>query len=261
MTNGLYNKPSWLGSFVGLVTKTIQVPADFATYVTEKDVNGVEHKIVKSGTYISTPYKGLLLNDVDITAGASGAEALVVRGSYIDANLPSSAVAVASDLAAQGLYAFTYGDTTRPYGIILDYAKALVTVTGDMPAASKAKMEANQSKIENVSVIGNTINIAVDVASLEDFTSTNETQALLGNVNWVGILIHTNTSDITQLKYNGSALGSGDVADALQSGGVAGDIVLWIVADTVKATPKVITLSGENYVTQTITIKIVDMGV
>ena len=94
----MYNK--WLGSEVGLVKKTVTVPAS-ATAVTE---NG--RKIVKSGTLITdaTLGKGLLFNDVDITDGARVAS-MVIRGSYIDANLPASVASSATELSAQGLYA------------------------------------------------------------------------------------------------------------------------------------------------------------
>ena len=87
---------NWLGSEVGLVKKTVTVPST-ATSVTE---NG--RKIVKSGTLITdaTLGKGLLFNDVDITDGDRVAS-MVIRGTYIDANLPTSVAASAEELAKQ----------------------------------------------------------------------------------------------------------------------------------------------------------------
>ena len=109
----MYNK--WLGSDVGLVKKTVTVPTT-ATSVTE---NG--RKIVKSGTLITAAVlgKGLLFNDVDITDGARVAS-MVIRGSYIDANLPASVASSATELASQGLYAIAYPDNTVQYGEVTE---------------------------------------------------------------------------------------------------------------------------------------------
>ena len=109
----MYNK--WLGSEVGLEKITVTVPAS-ATAVTE---NG--RKIVKSGTLITdaTLGKGLLFNDVDITDGARVAS-MVIRGSYIDANLPASVASSATDLASQGLYAIAYPANTVQYGEVTE---------------------------------------------------------------------------------------------------------------------------------------------
>ena len=109
----MYN--NWLGSEVGLVKKTVTVPTT-ATAVTE---NG--RKIVKSGTLITDAVlgKGLLFNDVDITDGARVAS-MVIRGSYIDANLPASVADSATALAQQGLYAIAYPDNTVQYGEVTE---------------------------------------------------------------------------------------------------------------------------------------------
>jgi len=116
------NRPNWLSSAVGLVSKTITIPSDFATYVSEVDADGVTRKIVKSGTYVATPYKGLLLRDIDITGGAQLAP-LMIAGYYIDANLPATVASHVADLKAQGLFAVTEGATTRPdFGSVLPIA-------------------------------------------------------------------------------------------------------------------------------------------
>lgn len=102
---------NWLGSEVGMVLKTVTVPTS-ATAVTE---NG--RKIVKSGTLITDAVlgKGLLFNDADITDGARVAS-MMIRGSYIDANLPASVADSATALASQGLYAIAYPETEVSYG-------------------------------------------------------------------------------------------------------------------------------------------------
>jgi hypothetical protein len=105
---------AWDGSYKDIVKvngKTVTVPTS-ATAVTE---NG--RKIVKSGTLITDAVlgKGLLVNDADITDGAR-VGSMMIRGSYIDANLPTSVADSATTLAAQGLYAIAYPETEIAYG-------------------------------------------------------------------------------------------------------------------------------------------------
>ena len=102
------NRKNFLGSQVGLITKTITVPADFATYVTE---NG--RKIVVKGTIFTSPYYGLLYEDVDITDGAK-LGSLMIAGQYIDANLPATAAAYVTSFAGQGLFPIVEGSISRP---------------------------------------------------------------------------------------------------------------------------------------------------
>lgn len=102
------NKPSFLGSEVGLVLKTITVPANNANVVTENN-----RKVVKAGTIIETPYTGLLYNDVDITDG-DNIGSLMFGGYYVDAKLPATAAAKVSAFAAHGLFPIVEGTTIRP---------------------------------------------------------------------------------------------------------------------------------------------------
>lgn len=98
-------KKNWLGSEVGMVLKTVTIPKG----------NGV----VKSGTLITdttTQGKGLLFNDVDVTEGDRVAS-MMIRGSYIDANLPTSVADSAEALAKQGLYAVKYPETVAQWGV------------------------------------------------------------------------------------------------------------------------------------------------
>lgn len=107
------NKPSFLGSEVGLVLKTITVPANNSNVVTENN-----RKVVKAGTIISTPYTGLLYNDVDVTDG-DNIGSLMYAGYYVDAKLPKSASSQATTFAGHGLYAIVEGSTTRPdFGMV-----------------------------------------------------------------------------------------------------------------------------------------------
>lgn len=108
------NKPAWLASEVGLRTKTYSIPSNFGTYASETDADGLVHKVVKSGTILTTPFYGLVYDDVDITGGAAIA-AIVVSGLYIDAKLPTTAASYVSNFAATGLFPFSEGSVTRTF--------------------------------------------------------------------------------------------------------------------------------------------------
>lgn len=105
------NRPNWLGSEVGMVLKTVTVSSTSGTTVVE---NG--RTILKSGTLITdaTLGKGFLFNDADVTEGAV-VKSIMIRGSYIDAKLPTSVSASAETLAQQGLYAIAYPETQIAY--------------------------------------------------------------------------------------------------------------------------------------------------
>ena len=96
-------------------------------------------------------------------------------------------------------------------------------------------------------VSGNTIGISFDSNTLASWTSTDPGQATLGDVPWLALDIDTGVDDITKLTFNGSALTSGDVADAAAWGLGAGHLILWINgSDTTRyADPgRKITLAG-----------------
>lgn len=101
------NRKNWLGSDEGIVLKTFEVPSTTA-YVIEN-----ERKIVKSGTYFATPFKGLLFEDADITDGDAIAS-IMISGYYIDANLPATVASHATDFQNQGLFAVVEDSVTRP---------------------------------------------------------------------------------------------------------------------------------------------------
>jgi hypothetical protein len=110
------NNPVWLGSEVGLVTKTATISSTSGATTTE---NG--RTIVKSGTLITDPDLGkcLLFNDADVTDGAV-VKAVMIGGRYIDSKLPVSVSASATDLAAKGLFAIEFADTVVAYGEVND---------------------------------------------------------------------------------------------------------------------------------------------
>lgn len=120
-------RPNFLGSEVGLVTKTITVPVS-ATHVVEDG-----RTVVKAGTIFTTPYYGLLYKDVDITDGATEGS-LMVGGYYIDAKLPSTASAQVTNFAKTGLFPITEGTIVRP-----EFGNGgLPALTNPSPSATKA---------------------------------------------------------------------------------------------------------------------------
>ncbi|MCM1440069.1 MAG: hypothetical protein NC131_12835 [Roseburia sp.] len=116
MAEIILNRPNWLGSAVGVVRKTVTVSSTSGTTVTE---NG--RTILKSGTLINdtTLGYGLLWNDADVTDGSRVAS-IMIRGSYIDSELPASVSTSATLLSGRGLYAIKYPETKIAYGEVTD---------------------------------------------------------------------------------------------------------------------------------------------
>jgi hypothetical protein len=174
------NNPNWLGSEVGIVLKTITLDTTFATYETE---NG--RKVVKSGTYVNDSVigKGLLWNDIDITEEKQEAS-LMIRGSYVDANLPATVTAEATNLAARGLYAFAEGTTTRPsFGSPDLTALDTVTVTvaaDDLTWTSNTDAIAYEVSDVNESVIATTTATGYTVATV----ATYNVRVLADNIHY-----------------------------------------------------------------------------
>lgn len=125
----------------------------------------------------------------------------------------------------------------------------LTTVAAD---ENEEKSQANQDAID-VTTSGETITITVN-EELNSFPSTNPAQ---GTGEWVGLVIDTGESDITNVTYNGSALTQDDVDEAASVGVGAGSFVLWLKADS--TFPKTIVLGTEGKADTTITIELVSL--
>lgn len=125
---------AWLASEDYLaVTKTINSTV-CATTETVVDADGNTRTIcVSGGLYHSGNDYGILLEDVDVTAG-SAIGAVVVAGHYIDANLPATLVSNVTNFAKTGLFPLTMGEVTRP-----DFGTDGLTklVMGTVTASSK----------------------------------------------------------------------------------------------------------------------------
>ena len=157
MQKTLKNRPNFLASEVGLVRKTITVKADNSKAITE---NG--RKMVIAGTIFTTPYYGLLFEDVDVTDGDKMGS-LVVGGYYIDANLPESASSYKTNFAAQGLFPLEEGAVTRPdYGSV-----GLTPLSNPSPSAS--------TKTISWSSVSNALGYTIYNANKEKISTTTST--------------------------------------------------------------------------------------
>ena len=119
---------------------------------------------------------------------------------------------------------------------------------------NKVKSQANQDKL-TVETDGfiYTVKVAGGVDSLNEFASTNPAQ---GTAKWIGLDIYTGEKDITAVTFNGTPLTEDDVAEAATINLGAGHFVLWLKAEDVKTTPRVITLGTKGKDDTKITIKV-----
>ena len=222
MTEIILNRPNFLGSAKNLILKTVSIPTDFETYVTE---NG--RKIVKAGTYVSSPFKGLLFADADITDGAV-IKPIMFAGYYINANLPASVSSVANTLAGQGLFAFVEGATTRPnFGVGLPVAVNYPSSTYLYPlegtnyniSADGYYFTLSDSATSGVDY---QINVAGTIPLIEAETKTGLGYAdEVTNIFVSLIEIQTDSFDLTKLKYcrHGGTLASVTADDVVVKNG------------------------------------------
>lgn len=105
-----------------------------------------------------------------------------------------------------------------------------------------------------VSIDGTSIAITVDVADLEEYDSGASGQ---GVHKWIGLGIGTGLSVLTKMRYNGEAVTDADLTEATGVGlDQPGEFVLWVKADEVINTPKVITLDADGYAQAKLTISV-----
>lgn len=114
---------------------------------------------------------------------------------------------------------------------------AVANITGE-------SAKANQTAA-TVTKEGNVITISADEEALTAYETED------GTKKWVGILISTGLSDITDISVNGVALTNDDVLEASAIGGGEGDFVIYVDIDD---TPKTLVLSADGYEDITLTI-------
>ena len=112
------------------------------------------------------------------------------------------------------------------------------------PSLTDATAAANNAK-SSVALDGNTITVTADVDELEESESSAPGQ---GIHRWLGLEIGTGLSSVTLVKYNGTSLTSDDASEAATVGlNQAGEFVLYIRAEEVAVTPKVIKLKADAF--------------
>jgi len=106
-----------------------------------------------------------------------------------------------------------------------------------------------------VTIEGTNITITAPVDELEEYPSSAPGQ---GTHKWIGLGIGTGLSALTKARYNGEALTQADITEATNIGlDQPGEFVLWVKADEVVDTPKVIKLDADGYKETELTITVV----
>ena len=123
------------------------------------------------------------------------------------------------------------------------------------PSLTDSVAAANNAKA-TVALADGVITITADVDELEESESSAPGQ---GTHKWIGLGIGTGIADLAKVRYNGSYLSAADAAEA-QSVGLdqAGEFVLYVRADELVSTPKIITLKGDGCEEVSITISVSD---
>lgn len=124
---------------------------------------------------------------------------------------------------------------------------------GLAPTPTEEVLVSNKEKA-SVTLADGIINVTVDVDELTESASSEPSQ---GTHKWLALEIGTGITDITEVKYNGSALTAQDVSDAQATGCATGSFVLYIKTEEVAETPKTVTLSADGYGETSLTIQVV----
>ena len=122
------------------------------------------------------------------------------------------------------------------------------------PSLTDAVAAANNAK-STVALADGVITVTADVDDLEESESSAPGQ---GTHKWIGLGIGTGLSSVTLAKYNGSPLTNEDATEAVSVGlDQPGEFVLYIRAEEVAKTPKVITLKADGYPEVSLSIVVV----
>ena len=122
------------------------------------------------------------------------------------------------------------------------------------PALTDAVAAANNAKA-SVAYEDGAITITADVDELEESESSAPGQ---GTHKWIGLGIGTGLDSVTEVTYNGSPLTADDAAEAVSVGlDQNGEFVLYVRAEELAETAKVITLNADSYAEIAISIVVV----
>ena len=122
------------------------------------------------------------------------------------------------------------------------------------PALTDAVAAANNAKA-SVAYEDEVITITADVDDLEESESSAPGQ---GTHKWIGLGIGSGLDSVTEVAYNGSPLTEDDAAEAVSVGlDQNGEFVLYVRAEELAETAKVITLNADGYAKVAISIVVV----
>ena len=122
------------------------------------------------------------------------------------------------------------------------------------PALIDAVAAANNAKA-SVAYEDGVITITADVDDLEESESSAPGQ---GTHKWIGLGIGTGLGSVTEVTYNGSPLTEDDAAEAASVGlDQSGEFVLYVRAEELAETAKVITLNADGYAKIAISIVVI----
>ena len=122
------------------------------------------------------------------------------------------------------------------------------------PALTDPVAAANNAKA-SVAYEDGVITITADVDDLEESESSAPGQ---GTHKWIGLGIGTGLGSVTEAIYNGSPLTEDDAAEAVSVGlDQNGEFVLYVRAEELAETAKVITLNADGYAKVAISIVVV----
>ena len=122
------------------------------------------------------------------------------------------------------------------------------------PALTDPVAAANNAKA-SVAYEDGVITITADVDDLEESESSAPGQ---GTHKWIGLGIGTGLGSVTEAIYNGSPLTEDDAAEAVSVGlDQNGEFVLYVRAEELAETAKVITLNADGYAEVAISIVVV----
>ena len=122
------------------------------------------------------------------------------------------------------------------------------------PALTDAVAAANNAKA-SVAYEDEVITITADVDDLEESESSAPGQ---GTHKWIGLGIGTGLGSVTEVTYNGSPLTEDDAAEAASVGlDQSGEFVLYVRAEELAETAKVITLNADGYAKIAISIVVI----
>ncbi len=125
------------------------------------------------------------------------------------------------------------------------------------PSLTDAVAAANNDKA-SVSFTDGVVTVEADVDELEESESSAPGQ---GTHKWIGLGIGTGLSSVALAAYNGSTLTDADATEAASVGlDQAGEFVLYIRADELVETEKVIRLNADGYPEISISIVVVALS-